>query len=163
MLFKLCFSGNNYAIATHRHKNMKRYALFFSICMLSVFIPRYGLTASPGAGNFKATMGDKKYNLAVTCDEFRKDRVMFRLDDSGYAEAKDTNGDGIAITGQPGFGKGLTLALVINNKGQSYVVNSAIKGQKLDFKMSGNTLTGRGKMLSLTFSQSNIEFTLTCK
>jgi hypothetical protein len=145
------------------YKKMKKYAFLFSICVLFALVPRYGFTANPSTGNFKATMGDKKYDLDVTCDAFGTDQVMFRSDDSGYVEAKDINGDGIAITGAPGlFGEGLTMVLEINDKGQLYVVNSGIIGQKLDLEMSGNTLTGKGKMLSMT-SQPTIEFTLTCQ
>jgi len=140
--------------------------ILFSICVLSFLAPGCGTSDNPSdkpsTGIFKATMGDRKYELDVTCDTFQKDRVMFRSDDSGYAEAKDTNGDNIAVTGSPGLGEGLSLALVINDNGEVYVVNSSIQGQKLDLEMNGNTLTGRGKMLGI-MGQPTIEFTLTCK
>jgi len=140
--------------------------ILFCICVLSFLAPGCGTADNasnkPTAGKFKATMGDRKYDLDVTCDAFQKDRVMFRSDDSGYGEAKDSNGDNIAITGQPGLDEGLSLALEINDNGEVYVVNNSIAGQKLSLEMNGNTLTGSGKMLG-TAGQPAIEFTLTCK
>jgi len=143
---------------------MKMHAYIINIFVLSILIPQYGLAAESSAGKFKATMGDKIYDLDVTCDSFSKNEVMFRSDDdSGYSEAKDTNGDNIAVYGQPGLGEGLSLALEIYDNGKSFVVNNSIKGQNLDLKMSGNTLTGKGKMLDLEFTNPMIEFTLTCQ
>jgi len=109
-----------------------------------------GLTAAPTAGKFKATMGDKIFDLDVTCDRFSKNEVMFRSDDD-YSEGKDTNGDNIAVYGQPGSGQGPGLVLEIFDNGKTFILDSAIKRQNVELKMSGNTLTGKGRMLDLEF------------
>jgi hypothetical protein len=148
---------------------MKMYTFVISIFVLSILIPQYGLAANSSAGKFKATMGDKIYDLDVTCDRFSKDGVMFRSDDkSGYREAKDTNGDNIAVYGQgvPVIGEGLSMSLQIYDNGKIFLAktNKISKPMNIDIKMSGNTLTGKGKIIHLeTMTNPRIEFTLTCE
>ena len=141
---------------------MKLHAYIINIFVLSILIPQSGFTATSTAGKFNATMGDKIYDLDVTCDKFSKDKVMFRSDDeSGYGIPKDTNGDNIAVSG---LGNELSLTLTIYVKGEYFVGKSSYKGnKKLDLKMSGNTLTGKGEMLGSGYINPIIEFTLTCQ
>jgi len=144
---------------------MKMYAFIISIFVPSILVPQSGLADASTAGKFKATMGDKIYDLDVTCDRFSKNKVMFRSDDESgyYSKPKDTNGDNITVYGLPGVGEGLTLALTINDKGEYFTVNTSIKGDKFDLEMSGNTLTGKGKILGSGYINPIIEFTLTCQ
>ena len=141
---------------------MKMYAFTISIFVLSTLIPQSGLAGASTAGKFKATMGDKTYDLDVTCDKFSKDKVMFISDvESGYGIPKDTTGDNIAVSG---LGNALSLTLMFYVKGESFVGKSSYKGnKKLDLKMSGNTLTGKGEMLGSGYFNPIIDFTLTCQ
>jgi len=114
---------------------MKIHAFFIIIFVLSIAAPQSGLTAASTAGKFKATMGDKIYDLDVTCDRFSKNEVMFRSDDD-YSGGKDTNGDNIAVYGQPGSGEGLGLVLEIYDNGKTFLLDSdsAIKRQNVEFQ-----------------------------
>lgn len=118
-------------------------------------------------GTFKATVGEKTYELDVTCNKFQKDKVMFTSESpANYSELKDMNGDGIVVTGSPATLKKLSLALEIKEKENSFIVNSEVTfgGASLDLDMSGNTLTGKGKMQQeLSASTVPVEFTVTCQ
>ncbi len=139
---------------------MKMYAFTISIFVLSTLVTQSGLAGASTAGKFKATMGDKTYDLDVTCDKFSKNKVRFTSYD-GYGLLKDTNGNNIAVSGR---GSELTLTLIIYVKGEYFVGKSSYKGnKKLDLKMSGNTLTGKGEMLGSGYINPIIDFTLTCQ
>ena len=148
---------------------MKVHAYIVNILVLYILISQAGLTAASTVGTFNATMGDEIYDMDVTCDKFSKNKVMFRSDDDdsvyfSYNKPIDTNGDNITVYGQPLLGDGLTLNLTIYVKGEFFVGKSSYEGnKKLDLKMSGNTLTGKGEMLGSGYINPIIEFTLTCQ
>ena len=73
---------------------MKNIISLLSILTLTVY-------AADKSGTFKATMGDRQYNVPITCHNFENNKFntefIFASDD-GMAQ-KDTNGDGIIVRG----------------------------------------------------------------
>jgi len=59
---------------------MKMYAFIISIFVPSILVLQSGLAGASTAGIFKATMGDKIYDLDVTCDRFGWYHFLFCRD-----------------------------------------------------------------------------------
>jgi NDP-sugar pyrophosphorylase family protein len=133
----------------------------FRLCKLAG-IAMALVTTGAFAGTFEATLGDREYSLEVVCDAFGENMVMFRSDEAHYASARDTDGDGIAVIGQPGIGNRLTLALELLDNDERFLINSGIPGQELELVPGDNSLRGQGRMLGESGSDRDIEFTLVC-
>jgi len=109
-------------------------------------------------GTFKATMGDKKFEVAVNCHNFDSDKFdtefMF-ASDNGFGN-QDTDGDGIIVRGDRiNIGKdkspipmdGMSLDVVID--GVRYSANPAVASleKRKTWSKSANGVTGEDKLM----------------
>jgi hypothetical protein len=136
-----------------------------TICLLAVL----SLTACGGDNNsastsdekngtFKATMGDKKFEVAVSCHHFDSDKFdtefMF-ASDNGFGN-QDTDGDGIIVRGdRVKIGKdksplpmdGMSLDVVIDDVRYSANLVVASLEKRNTWTKNANGITGEDKLM----------------
>lgn len=103
--------------------------------------------------NFTAQFKGKDYNLEVNCSYLEEEYFLFKSD---KLDNKDTNGDGIVVSGFQNKNK---LAFTIIIEGEVYST------PKLDvWSKSKNNIIGSGYVyLEGTTQKINISFNLICK
>ena len=144
------------------------------ICLLAIL----SLTACGGEssnapskaekkGTFKATMGDKKIDVAVNCFNFDTDKFdtefVFASDD-GFGH-KDLDGDGLIIRGDrinltsPMKMDGMSLSIVDNG-----VEYESIPTSMGTFSKTDKGITGTAKLYkSGTMTSSSVTYEVVCK
>ena len=115
-------------------------------------------TSDKKNGTFKATMGDKKFEVAVNCHNFDNDKFDTEFvfaSDNAFGN-KDTDGDGIIVRGdRVNIGKdkspipidGMSLDIVID--GVKYSADPPMFGQAKDQSWTKNTngINGKDKLM----------------
>lgn len=106
-----------------------------------------------GSSMFSGTLGDKHYEVAVTCRFFETDSFMMKSD---RTDSTDSNGDGVIISGEEFRGK---FILTIIDNGTKYST-----GRLANFAKGDNRAEGSGELMEDGgIGRKNVEFVVTCK
>lgn len=118
-------------------------------------------------GKFKATIGDKNYDVAVKCYHFDSDKFdteFLYASDDGYGN-KDNDGDGLIIRGdrinltQPMKMDGMSLMIVDN--GVEYETMPTALGK---FEKTDKGITGTTKLYKAgTTTSTSVTYEVSCK
>ena len=105
-----------------------------------------------GSDKFSGSLGDKRYDVAVTCRFFDTDSFMMRSD---ATDTIDSNGDGIIISGEEFRGK---FVLTIVDNGTTYST-----GRLASFTKGDNRAEGSGELHEDGGTGTkHVEFVVTC-
>ena len=109
-------------------------------------------SSQAGSSTFTGTLGDKHYEVAVTCRFFDTDSFMMKSD---RTDSSDSNGDGIIISGEEFNGK---FILTIIDNGVKYST-----GRLANFSKGDNRAEGSGELMEDGGTgRKDVEFVVTC-
>lgn len=105
-------------------------------------------------GLFKATMGEKEYEVDIGCTHLDEDYFKFRSDKTVHA---DSNGDGLIISGVQ---MNKRLILTLEDHGQKYSTQNMMQ-----WKKDGIGASGTGVLYNdITATESHkMTFEMTCR
>ncbi|WP_066224597.1 hypothetical protein [Formosa haliotis] len=102
---------------------------------------------------FKATLGDKTYEVEIQCSYFNEDYFQFKSD---KFDVGDSNGDGINISG---FQDGKKLILSIEDQGVHYSSPGVLTWKKMN-----DSFTGEGELYEEgSVKKIKVKFSGECK
>lgn len=109
--------------------------------------------ATSGGGAFTGSVGDRSYQVSVTCAYLDEDYFMFKSDRS---DSSDTNGDGIIISGMQ---NGEKFVFTVIDNGKKYSTGKLAK-----FEKSASGATGSGTLSEDPGPNTvEAEFTVACE